>query len=304
MRTIIDGFAQYERALIRARTRAALAVKKARQATGRRGALWVSTLSGRPPYRAFGRGAAGSLHRFRAMRSTGLTIRAIAERLNAAATPARGARLAPKEPSIACCNAARWPGKLDMANEELSRYGSRATCLTAPTSSSRSSRRTMLCARSASPARAVLRQALLEGNGGAGAPLRQAWGAQMNRSTRTQRGGKRKDAVRDSPRLVLSVPNWVQGNPVRFGDLLFATKAPLRAFGFTALPKGKPARWTRSRPASRPAQAARKRQHQECVGEFRCAKCLRGIFRRFDRYVPEDTSTAHPSVPDRENAAV
>ncbi len=91
MRTVIDGAAQYERALIRARTRAALAVKKAKgEKTG-----------GNVPF-GYRLGADGvhleprqdeqeTVSRVLHLRSDGLSIRAIAERLNVEGTPSRGA---------------------------------------------------------------------------------------------------------------------------------------------------------------------------------------------------------------------
>ena len=91
MRTVIDGAAQYERALIRARTRAALAVKKARgEKTG-----------GNVPF-GYRLGADGvhleprqdeqeTVSRVLHLRSDGLSIRAIAERLNVEGAPSRGA---------------------------------------------------------------------------------------------------------------------------------------------------------------------------------------------------------------------
>jgi DNA invertase Pin-like site-specific DNA recombinase len=92
MRTVIDGAAQYERALIRARTRAALAVKRSRgEKTG--GAV------------PFGfRLAADGVHLepdeaeqrvvelVRRLRADGLSLRAVVEQLNARGIPARGAR--------------------------------------------------------------------------------------------------------------------------------------------------------------------------------------------------------------------
>lgn len=94
MRGIVDLFAQYERALIRSRTKAALAVKKAKgERTGGAGA------------EPFGfRTAADGVHlephpeeqaavaAVRTLRAEGMSIRAIAERLNLNGTPARGSR--------------------------------------------------------------------------------------------------------------------------------------------------------------------------------------------------------------------
>jgi site-specific DNA recombinase len=94
MRNIVNSFAEYERALIRARTRAALAVKRTKQE--RTGVV------------PFGyRLAADGLHiepheaeqaaigKVRQLRSGGLSIRGVAARLNAEGIPARGARWHP-----------------------------------------------------------------------------------------------------------------------------------------------------------------------------------------------------------------
>lgn len=92
MRGIVDLFAQYERAVIRARTRSALAVKRSR---GER-------TTGKLPY-GF-RLAADGVHLeenpqeqrvlalIAELRADGLSIRAIAEHLNADDVPARGKR--------------------------------------------------------------------------------------------------------------------------------------------------------------------------------------------------------------------
>jgi site-specific DNA recombinase len=91
MRGMIDLFAQYERAVIRGRTRAALAVKRSR-----------SERCGMIPYGY--QLAADGMHTeenpseqrviglIRDLRSEGFSQRAIAERLNADQIPARGAR--------------------------------------------------------------------------------------------------------------------------------------------------------------------------------------------------------------------
>lgn len=91
MRRIVDAFAEYERALIRARTRAALGVKRGR---GER--------VGQVPF-GF-RLAADGFHlepheeeqgvaaRVRALRAEGLSLDAVAGRLNAEGVPARGER--------------------------------------------------------------------------------------------------------------------------------------------------------------------------------------------------------------------
>ena len=92
MRTVVDGAAQYERALIRARTRAALAVKRTRgEKTG-----------GSVPFGY--RLAADGVHLepdeteqqvvelVKQLRGDGLSLRAVVERLNADRVPARGRR--------------------------------------------------------------------------------------------------------------------------------------------------------------------------------------------------------------------
>jgi DNA invertase Pin-like site-specific DNA recombinase len=89
MRTMIDAFAQYERALIRSRTKAALAVKRAR---GER--------VGSVPYGY--RDNAGRLEpepgesaiaeRIRGLHAAGLSQRAIADALTSEGVPARGTR--------------------------------------------------------------------------------------------------------------------------------------------------------------------------------------------------------------------
>jgi DNA invertase Pin-like site-specific DNA recombinase len=94
MRGIVDVFAQYERALIRARTKAALQVKKSR---GER--------VGQIPFgsRLAGDGAGLEaepseqkvIARVLKLRAAGNTIKAIVSRLNARGTPARGARWYP-----------------------------------------------------------------------------------------------------------------------------------------------------------------------------------------------------------------
>lgn len=91
MRTIVDGFAQYERAVIRARTKAALQVKRAR---GER--------AGGVPF-GYAVSADGialepdddeqrALATIAELRTSGRSIRAIAEELNRRDIPARGAR--------------------------------------------------------------------------------------------------------------------------------------------------------------------------------------------------------------------
>jgi DNA invertase Pin-like site-specific DNA recombinase len=90
MRRMVDTFAEYERALIRARTKSALAVKAAR---GER----VGTV----PYgfRVLEGGRLGhddaeqaTIARVRGLRAAGATFQAIVDELNAAGVPARGQR--------------------------------------------------------------------------------------------------------------------------------------------------------------------------------------------------------------------
>src|SRR5206468_111147 len=93
MRTLMDAFASYERALIRSRTRAALAVKRAR---GER-------LGGDVPigYRAEGGRLVADvqeqavLGRVREMRGRGLSIARVAAVLNAEGLTIRGGRIHP-----------------------------------------------------------------------------------------------------------------------------------------------------------------------------------------------------------------
>jgi len=95
MRTVIDGAAQYERALIRARTKAALAVKRTRgEKTGgsvpfgyRLDADGVHLVEQPDEQRA--------IALVRELRAEGLSIRAIADQLNLDGCPARGERWYP-----------------------------------------------------------------------------------------------------------------------------------------------------------------------------------------------------------------
>jgi DNA invertase Pin-like site-specific DNA recombinase len=90
MRTLVDAFAAYERALIRARTKAALAVKRARR----------ERVSGRAPLgfrfeggRLVADQAEGAvLARIREMRARGLSLARVAEILNAEGVRCRGGR--------------------------------------------------------------------------------------------------------------------------------------------------------------------------------------------------------------------
>jgi len=92
MRRMVDAFAEYERHMIRARTRAALGVKRSR---GER-------ISGAAPYGctfdATGRNVVAVhseqtvIARIHALRATGASQKAIAETLNRDGVPARGTR--------------------------------------------------------------------------------------------------------------------------------------------------------------------------------------------------------------------
>lgn len=92
MRRMVDAFAEYERELIRARTRAALAAKRKRgEVTGevplgmaRAGAMLVPDAA-----------EARALELIEALRADGLSVRAIAAELNARGVPARGAKWHP-----------------------------------------------------------------------------------------------------------------------------------------------------------------------------------------------------------------
>lgn len=91
MRRIVDAFAEYERLLIRSRTRAALGVKRSRGERvgeipyGKRLAADGTHLEEHPA-------ESRVLVLVRALRAEGLSLRAIAERLNAEGVAARGAR--------------------------------------------------------------------------------------------------------------------------------------------------------------------------------------------------------------------
>ena len=91
MRTLLDAFAQYERARIRARIRAAMAVKK------KRGEFLGEAPLGQARHEdgvhvAKNPAEQAALARIRQLRRRGLTVRAIAEALNAEGVSARGAR--------------------------------------------------------------------------------------------------------------------------------------------------------------------------------------------------------------------
>jgi DNA invertase Pin-like site-specific DNA recombinase len=94
MRGLVDLFAQYELALIRSRTTAALAVKKSR---GERvGAVPIGFRTGEcGPLLCADPGEQAALARVVALRAEGQSVRAIAEQLNAEGVPARGRRWHP-----------------------------------------------------------------------------------------------------------------------------------------------------------------------------------------------------------------
>lgn len=91
MRGIIDVFAQYERALIRSRTKAGLAVKRARsERIG--GVRYGYQLTADGVHVAPNPTEQAILDRIIAMHRDGLSIRSIAATLNGDAVPARGSR--------------------------------------------------------------------------------------------------------------------------------------------------------------------------------------------------------------------
>jgi DNA invertase Pin-like site-specific DNA recombinase len=90
MRTILDGAAAYERALIRSRTRAALAAKRAK---GERVGT-VPSGSRRPRNGALvaNPGEQAAIAEARALRASGLTVRAVADALRAKGITSRKGR--------------------------------------------------------------------------------------------------------------------------------------------------------------------------------------------------------------------
>lgn len=89
MRRMVDAFAEYERHLIKARTKAALAVKRAR---GERvGALPIGFRAGEGPALEADASEAATVARVRELRAAGVSVRAIAATLNAEGHRARGA---------------------------------------------------------------------------------------------------------------------------------------------------------------------------------------------------------------------
>jgi len=94
MRSLVDVFAQYERLMIRHRTRAALAVKRTRgERTGEVPYGWRLSADGVHLEEHPDEARAVAL--VRELRAAGVSIRAIAERLEAAKAPARGSRWHP-----------------------------------------------------------------------------------------------------------------------------------------------------------------------------------------------------------------
>lgn len=91
MRTIMDAFAAYERALIRARTKAALAVKKSRgERTGSVPFGYRLTAGGTTLVESMSEQTVIDL--VRTMRAEGVSYRGIVKRLNAGVAPSRGRR--------------------------------------------------------------------------------------------------------------------------------------------------------------------------------------------------------------------
>jgi DNA invertase Pin-like site-specific DNA recombinase len=93
MRTLVDAFAAYERALIRSRTKAALAVKRSR---GERiGEVPYGLRVTRDGKLETSEAEAFAVARVRKLRGEGFSIRAIAQRLDAEGLKPRGARWHP-----------------------------------------------------------------------------------------------------------------------------------------------------------------------------------------------------------------
>ena len=90
MRNMVDAFASYERALIASRTRAALAVKKAKGEPVGRAAIGWRYQDGKL---VVDPAEAALLDRIKAMRARGLSIRRVVELLNAEGVTVRGGRL-------------------------------------------------------------------------------------------------------------------------------------------------------------------------------------------------------------------
>jgi len=90
MRRVLDATAAFERALIRERVRAALAVKRARGE--RTGALPLGARVGPDGLLEVDPAERAAIERIGELRAGGLSIRRIAQRLNAEGVPARGSR--------------------------------------------------------------------------------------------------------------------------------------------------------------------------------------------------------------------
>ena len=92
MRTVIDGAAQYERALIRARTKAALAVKRSRGEKTGGAAPFGFQIAEDGVHLVPRDDEQAVIAQVRELRAGGLSIRGIATRLNDQEVPARGSR--------------------------------------------------------------------------------------------------------------------------------------------------------------------------------------------------------------------
>jgi DNA invertase Pin-like site-specific DNA recombinase len=94
MRRIVDAFAEYERLLIRARTKAALAVKKARgeRIGGFGGVRFGFTASEGHTQLVANPAELAVVEKVKELRAAGLSLRAIADRLNVDGVTARGQR--------------------------------------------------------------------------------------------------------------------------------------------------------------------------------------------------------------------
>ena len=94
LRRMVDAFAEYERAMIRARTRAALGAKRTR---GERvgGVPLGARVAADGVHLEADPGEAEALEIVRELRAAGVSIRAIAAELNARGVPARGERWHP-----------------------------------------------------------------------------------------------------------------------------------------------------------------------------------------------------------------
>jgi DNA invertase Pin-like site-specific DNA recombinase len=90
LRTLLDAFAAYERALVRARTRAALAVKKARRE--RTGSVPLGSRAGKDGHLEVDAAESAAIARARALREEGRSLREIAATLVAEGYRPRGKR--------------------------------------------------------------------------------------------------------------------------------------------------------------------------------------------------------------------